>query len=137
MRIPVSDRMPKNLVVVLLDSLNRHMLEAYGHDEFATPNITRFSQDSLRFTRHHVGSLPCMPARHDILVGALDFPWRPWGSIEALSLIHIWPSCLLELSELIPSPSVAILARTEREMTYARNAWRGGLPLRKFARTAS
>ena len=23
-----------------------------------------------------------MPARHDILVGALDFPWRPWGSIE-------------------------------------------------------
>ena len=28
------------------------------------------------------GSLPCMPARHDLLVGALDFPWRPWGSIE-------------------------------------------------------
>jgi arylsulfatase A-like enzyme len=23
-----------------------------------------------------------MPARHDILVGALDFPWRPWGSVE-------------------------------------------------------
>jgi hypothetical protein len=23
-----------------------------------------------------------VPARHDILVGALDFPWRPWGSIE-------------------------------------------------------
>ena len=23
-----------------------------------------------------------MPARHDLLVGALDFPWRPWGSIE-------------------------------------------------------
>ncbi len=23
-----------------------------------------------------------MPARHDILVGAMDFLWRPWGSIE-------------------------------------------------------
>ena len=23
-----------------------------------------------------------MPARHDLLVGALDFLWRPWGSIE-------------------------------------------------------
>lgn len=23
-----------------------------------------------------------MPARHDILCGALDFLWRPWGSIE-------------------------------------------------------
>lgn len=73
---------PKNLVVVLLDSLNRHMLEAYGGDEFATPNISRFAEGSLRFTRHHAGSLPCIPARHDILVGALDFPWRPWGSIE-------------------------------------------------------
>jgi arylsulfatase A-like enzyme len=73
---------PKNLVVVLLDSLNRHMLEAYGGDEFATPNIADFARSSLRFAQHHVGSLPCMPARHDILVGALDFPWRPWGSIE-------------------------------------------------------
>jgi arylsulfatase A-like enzyme len=73
---------PDNLVVVLLDSLNRHLLEAYGGDEFATPAISAFAAESLRFTRHHVGSLPCMPARHDILVGALDFPWRPWGSIE-------------------------------------------------------
>ena len=23
-----------------------------------------------------------MPARHDLLVGALDFLWKPWGSIE-------------------------------------------------------
>jgi arylsulfatase A-like enzyme len=23
-----------------------------------------------------------MPARHDLLVGALDFLWRPWGSVE-------------------------------------------------------
>jgi arylsulfatase A-like enzyme len=81
-KIPTTNRQPKNLVVVLLDSLNRHMLEAYGHNEFATPNITQFAQQALRFTKHHVGSLPCMPARHDILVGALDFPWRPWGSIE-------------------------------------------------------
>ncbi|MGH9080580.1 MAG: sulfatase [Acidimicrobiales bacterium] len=74
--------MPKNLIVVLLDSLNRHMLPPYGGDEFAAPNIARFAESALRFTRHHAGSLPCMPARHDILVVALDFPWRPWGSIE-------------------------------------------------------
>ena len=36
----------------------------------------------MRFTRHYTGSLPCMPARHDILCGALDFLWKPWGSIE-------------------------------------------------------
>ena len=75
---------PKNVAVVLLDSLNRHMLGCYGGEEFATPNLDRFaSQHATRFTRHYTGSLPCMPARHDILCGALDFLWKPWGSIEA------------------------------------------------------
>lgn len=73
---------PRNVIVVLLDSLNRHMLGAYGGREFDTPNLDRFAARSVRFTRHFAGSLPCMPARHDILVGALDFLWRPWGSIE-------------------------------------------------------
>ncbi|MEX1152903.1 sulfatase-like hydrolase/transferase, partial [Parvibaculum sp.] len=70
---------PKNAVVILLDSLNRHMLGAYGGREFATPNLDRFASRATRFTRHFTGSLPCMPARHDILCGALDFLWRPWG----------------------------------------------------------
>ena len=53
----------------------------------AAPSSTRRTSTgwrprSVRFTNHHTGSLPCMPARHDLLVGALDFPWRPWGSIE-------------------------------------------------------
>ena len=73
---------PKNAIVILLDSLNRHMLGAYGGSEFDTPNLDRFAARSLRFDRHFVGSLPCMPARHDILCGALDFLWRPWGSVE-------------------------------------------------------
>jgi arylsulfatase A-like enzyme len=75
--------LPRNAVVVLLDSLNRHLLGAYGSGEFDTPNIDRLTARSIRFDRHVVGSLPCMPARHDILCGALDFLWRPWGSIEA------------------------------------------------------
>ncbi len=74
---------PKNLAVVLLDSLNRHMLGCYGGTEFDTPNLDRFArQRATRFDRHVTGSLPCMPARHDILCGALDFLWKPWGSIE-------------------------------------------------------
>ena len=73
---------PANVVVVLLDSLNRHMLGAYGGTEFETPNLDRFAARSTRFTSHVTGSLPCMPARHDILCGALDFLWKPWGSIE-------------------------------------------------------
>ncbi len=73
---------PDNVVVVLLDSLNRHDLGCYGSTDFETPNIDRFALRSTRFTRHVTGSLPCMPARHDILCGSLDFLWRPWGSLE-------------------------------------------------------
>ncbi|MEX1255347.1 MAG: sulfatase [Dehalococcoidia bacterium] len=80
--LPPAPASPKNAIVVLLDSLNRHMLGAYGGDEFATPNLDAFAARSLRFERHYAGSLPCIPARHDLLCGALDFLWRPWGSIE-------------------------------------------------------
>jgi arylsulfatase A-like enzyme len=73
---------PANVVVVLLDSLNRHLLGAYGGREFETPNLDRFAARAVTFDRHFVGSLPCIPARHDILCGALDFLWKPWGSIE-------------------------------------------------------
>ena len=73
---------PQRAIVILLDSLNRHMIGDYGGTEFETPNINRFAQRAVRFERHFTGSLPCMPARHDILCGALDFLWKPWGSIE-------------------------------------------------------
>ncbi len=73
---------PANVVVVLLDSLNRHLVGAYGGEEFDTPQLDRFARRSVVFTNHHAGSLPCMPARHDLLCGAQDFLWRPWGSIE-------------------------------------------------------
>jgi arylsulfatase A-like enzyme len=73
---------PRSAVVVLLDSLNRHLLGAYGAREFDTPNLDRFARRAVRFDSHFVGSLPCIPARHDLLCGALDFLWKPWGSIE-------------------------------------------------------
>ena len=75
-------RQVNNVIVLLLDSLNRHEIGAYGGTAFDTPNLDRFARRALRFTNHHTGSLPCIPARHDLLVGAWDFLWRPWGSIE-------------------------------------------------------
>ncbi len=78
----MSARGAKNAIVILLDSLNRHMLGAYGGREFSTPNLDRLAKRSMRFTRHYAASLPCIPARHDILCGAWDFLWRPWGSVE-------------------------------------------------------
>ncbi len=104
-----TDGRPRNAIVLLLDSLNRHFLNAYldaasqrdrrralgvgdwgDLEPVATPNLDRLAARSLRFDRHWSGSLPCMPARHDILVGALDFLWRPWGSIEVWEDAITW-----------------------------------------------
>jgi arylsulfatase A-like enzyme len=72
----------RNVIFVLLDSLNRHAPGAYGGAEWDTPNLDRFAKDAIRFDNHYAGALPCMPARHDLLCGAWDFLWKPWGSIE-------------------------------------------------------
>jgi arylsulfatase A-like enzyme len=93
---------PDNLLVILLDSLNRHDLGCYGGTDFETPNLDRFARQSVRFTRHVTGSLPCMPARHDILVGALDFLWRCWGSIE------LWESSIVADIRAADIPSALI-----------------------------
>lgn len=70
-------------IVILLDTLNRHMLEAYHSQTWVkTPNISRLAEKSVIFDQHWSGSLPCMPARRDIMTGRLAFLERGWGGIE-------------------------------------------------------
>ncbi len=69
-------------VFVLFDSLNRHLLGAYGGSRVPTPNFDRLAQRAVTFDRHYVGSLPCMPARRDMLTGRLNFLHRSWGPME-------------------------------------------------------
>lgn len=70
-------------ILVLMDSLNRHMLKKYNPEAWMiTPNIDRFAEDAIQFNGHWVGSAPCMPARRDIFTGRLNFLERTWGPIE-------------------------------------------------------
>ena len=69
-------------VFVLFDSLNRQMLGAYGGNRIPTPNFDRFAKRAMTYENHYVGSLPCMPARRDMLTGRLTFLHRSWGPLE-------------------------------------------------------
>lgn len=71
-----------NVVCILLDSLNRHFLPAYGNDWVQTPNLDRLQERAVTFDRCFTGSMPCMPARRDLWTGNQEFLWRPWGSLE-------------------------------------------------------
>jgi arylsulfatase A-like enzyme len=69
-------------VFLLFDSLNRHLLGAYGGTRIATPNFDRLAARSVTFDNHYVGSMPCMPARRDMQSGRLSFLHRSWGPLE-------------------------------------------------------
>jgi arylsulfatase A-like enzyme len=71
-----------NVVFILLDSLNRMALGCYGGSAVQTPGIDRLAAQGVVFDNHYVGSLPCMPARRDLLTGRLNFLHRSWGPVE-------------------------------------------------------
>ncbi|MBW7883537.1 MAG: sulfatase, partial [Caldilineaceae bacterium] len=71
-----------NIILVLIDSLNRHHLAAYAPGYIQTPNLTAFARRAWRMDNHFVGSLPCMPARREIFAGFKEMMWRPWGPLE-------------------------------------------------------
>jgi arylsulfatase A-like enzyme len=71
-----------NVILIQIDSLNRHFLSCYGNDWVQAPNLAAFAQKAAVFDNHFVGSLPCMPARREIWAGTQEFWWRGWGPLE-------------------------------------------------------
>jgi len=69
-------------IMLLFDSLNRHMLPGYGCEWTHAPNFRRLQEQSITFDHSWVGSMPCMPARRDLLTGRYNFLHRSWGPVE-------------------------------------------------------
>ena len=69
-------------IMVMYDSLNRHMLPNYGCDWTLAPNFKRLSDRVVTFDNHYVGSMPCMPARRELHTGRYNFLHRSWGPYE-------------------------------------------------------
>lgn len=69
-------------IMVMFDSLNRHMLPPYGSDEIHAPNFRRLAERTVTFDRFYAGSMPCMPARRELHTGRHNFLHRSWGPLE-------------------------------------------------------
>lgn len=69
-------------IMVMFDSLNRHMLPNYGCDFVHAPNFKRLGEKTVTFDNCYAGSLPCMPARRELHTGRYNFLHRSWGPIE-------------------------------------------------------
>ena len=68
-------------VFILFDTLSLKAISPYN-DSIKTPNFDRLSKKSITFDNHYVGSLPCMPARRELLTGRYNFLHRSWGPME-------------------------------------------------------
>ncbi|MCP5529642.1 MAG: sulfatase [Opitutaceae bacterium] len=70
-------------ILVMFDSLNRKWLEPYGGEAgVPTPNFARLARHTVTMRNSYVCSMPCMPARRDLLTGRPGFLHRGWGPME-------------------------------------------------------
>jgi arylsulfatase A-like enzyme len=67
-----------NIILVIVDSLRKDAVGAYGGDRIRTPSIDALTGDSLRFDRFFPESVPTIPARRSIHTGLRSFPFRNW-----------------------------------------------------------
>ncbi|MCC5828098.1 MAG: sulfatase [Phycisphaeraceae bacterium] len=69
-------------VILMFDSLNRHMLSPYGCTWTHTPNFQRLAQRSTTFERAYCCSMPCMPARREMHTGRPNFLECGWSALQ-------------------------------------------------------
>ncbi len=69
-------------IMVMFDTLNRHMLPPYGCEWTHAPNFERLAERTVTFDNAYVGSMPCMPARRELHTGRYNFLHRSWGPLE-------------------------------------------------------
>jgi arylsulfatase A-like enzyme len=67
-----------NVVLVIIDSLRKDHIGAYGNETIHSPNLDALAKDSLRFTRAYPESIPTICARRAIHTGMRTWPFRDW-----------------------------------------------------------
>ena len=71
-----------NVILIVLDSLRKDHVGAYGSDRIRTPNLDALARESLRFTQAYPESIPTLPARRAIHTGIRTWPFRNWNPPE-------------------------------------------------------
>jgi arylsulfatase A-like enzyme len=71
---PGSEKIPFNVVLILVDDLGKHDLGCEGSSYYETPHIDRFAGRSMRFDQGYANCQVCSPSRASIMLG--QFPAR-------------------------------------------------------------
>ncbi len=71
-----------NVILVIIDSLRRDHVGAYGNRWIKTPNLDALAKESLVFSRPYPESLPTICARRAIHTGTRTWPFRDWHPVK-------------------------------------------------------
>ncbi|MDQ3793991.1 MAG: sulfatase [Actinomycetota bacterium] len=78
-----------NVILIILDSLRKDHLGAYGNPWIETPNLDALARESLRFSRAYPESLPTICARRAIHTGKRTWPFRNWQTYKGVD-VEVW-----------------------------------------------
>src|SRR5215207_3870316 len=74
-----------NVILVIIDTLRKDHVGAYGNDWIHTPTLDAIAEESLLFTQAHPEAMPTLPERRAIHTGMRTWPTKPphfgWTSI--------------------------------------------------------
>ena len=76
-------REKKNVIVVMLDTLQFNYLGCYGNTRVKTPNIDRFATEGVVFENAYTEGLPTVPCRRAMHTGRFTLPVSGWVGLSA------------------------------------------------------
>ena len=77
-------REKKNVIVVMLDTLQFNYLGCYGNTRVKTPNIDRFATEGVVFENAYTEGLPTVPCRRAMLTGRYTLPVKGWSQLGSV-----------------------------------------------------
>ncbi len=118
----ISRETKTNVIVVILDSLRKDHVGAYGNGWIKTPNMDALSRESLRFGRAYPESLPTICARRAIHTGMRTWPFRDWRQYKGVDVV-VWgwqpiPEGQRTLSEILKQEGYQTLFVTDTLHQY-------------------
>lgn len=68
----------KNVIFIMLDSLQHNYLGCYGNDWISTPNFDRFARNGILFENAYSEGVPTIPVRRALMTGRFTLPFGGW-----------------------------------------------------------
>jgi len=74
--------MKKNVIVVMLDSLQFNYVGCYGNKWIKTPNLDRLAREGVLFENFYIEGLPTVPCRRSMFTGRFYLHSKGWSALD-------------------------------------------------------